>query len=307
MHVERKCLKIHNIYRKGVFSLTRKAIAIVGGDRRLCHILQVLPQRSFCKTANGLYLDNTTKSIADVLTKSEIIIFGLPMLNLHGGISTPLCNAQVDLHEIFSHIRTDAAVFGGNIPQQVFTLADQMGFKVFDYITREEFAVSNAILTAEGVIELVLRQSEKSLYGTKCMVLGYGRIGKALTRLLLAFGANVAVYARKPSDLEWISLTGAKSVKSSEINDVISECEIIFNTVPAMLLDEQRLLQLLPECMVIDLASAPGGVDFAAAKRLGISAEQALSLPGKLLPVSAGEIILDTIENILTERGLIYG
>ena len=290
--------------------MKRKTIAVIGGDKRLYHMLRLLPQRSFCGASYGLYIENYTdtagKNAADILPHCDIVIFGLPMLNPQGEISAPLGINVPGLKEVFEHITPDTILFGGSVQQSVLTLASRKKVEIFDYITREEFAVRNAIPTAEGAVQLALRGREATLYGANCLVLGYGRIGKALTRLLLAFGASVTVAARKPSDLEWIRLSGALPATMSSIDSILPGCDIIFNTVPALLLDEQRLCSLLPECMVIDLASLPGGVDVPAAKRLGILAEQALSLPGKLAPASAGKIILDTIENILTERGFIH-
>ena len=66
----------------------------------------------------------------------------------------------------------------------------------------------------------------------------------------------------------------------------------------------EELEDLKPGCLVIDLASAPGGVDFAAAEELGVKAIQALSLPGKVAPVTAALAIKAAIYNILTELGV---
>lgn len=86
------------------------------------------------------------------------------------------------------------------------------------------------------------------------------------------------------------------------IKDKISEYDLIFNTVPAILLDEPCLKNVKADTLIIDLASKPGGVDFDTAGRLGLKVVWALSLPGKVAPVTSGEIIADTILNILKER-----
>ena len=79
---------------------------------------------------------------------------------------------------------------------------------------------------------------------------------------------------------------------------------LVVNTVPVRVLREAELADLKPGCLVIDLASKPGGVDFDAAARLGVKAFWALSLPGKVAPVTAGKSIKTTIYNILTELGV---
>ena len=71
-----------------------------------------------------------------------------------------------------------------------------------------------------------------------------------------------------------------------------------------MILPAEILKNIQKNALVIDLASKPGGVDFSAAKALGIKVIWALSLPGKVAPVTSGKIIKDTIMNIMTELGV---
>ena len=112
------------------------------------------------------------------------------------------------------------------------------------------------------------------------MVVGYGRISKVLIKLLLAFGANVRVAARKHSDLAWVEIQGATPIDIPELGSHLRDVDVLFNTLPAVLLDEDKLERLSRHCLVIDLASKPGGVDFDTAKRLNLKTVWALSLPG---------------------------
>ena len=129
--------------------------------------------------------------------------------------------------------------------------------------------------------------------------------GKVLAGLLRSFGAKVMVAARKWSDLAWVRVAGCQSVHLSEMAEHLPSADLIINTVPSLLFEEDKLALLKRSCLIIDLASKPGGVDLEAAKTLGLKAEWALSLPGKVAPVTAGVITLDTIFNILHERGAI--
>lgn len=123
-----------------------------------------------------------------------------------------------------------------------------------------------------------------------------------LAKLLCAFGANVQVVSRNHSDLAWIQIAGCEAVGMHEFGDRLKNVDVLFNTVPAVILDEQKLSKLGRDCLVIDLASKPGGVDFATAKQLGLKTIWALSLPGTVAPMTSGEITLRTILNILSER-----
>lgn len=145
-----------------------------------------------------------------------------------------------------------------------------------------------------------MKQHPGTINSSNCLVAGYGRIGKILAASLKALGANVTVAARKKSDLAWISASGYKAIDINKLKSDTS-LDLVFNTVPSMIFDAHTLKHLCEDSIVIDLASKPGGVDFDAAKRMGIEAIHALSLPGKVAPKRAGEIIKDTIYNMLEE------
>lgn len=154
-------------------------------------------------------------------------------------------------------------------------------------------------------MEIAMRETPVTLFGSTCLIVGYGRIAKVLARLLCAFGAKVRVAARRHSDLAWARIAGCEAVHMPELGDNLRDVDILFNTAPAAILGEEKLARLGRRCLIIDLASKPGGVDFEIAKTLGLKAIWALSLPGKVAPFTAGEIILSTILNILGERGIV--
>ncbi len=161
--------------------------------------------------------------------------------------------------------------------------------------------MENAVPTAEGAIKIAIEETPFSLHGSKCLVLGYGRVGKILARMLQGIGANVWVEARKYADLAMIEGHGYEPLSLNEVKNYIDEFDVIFNTVPSLILDETMLRGVRSDTLIIDLASKPGGVDFNAAKLTGIRVIWALSLPGKISPVTSGMIIKDTIMNIINE------
>jgi dipicolinate synthase subunit A len=110
--------------------------------------------------------------------------------------------------------------------------------------------------------------------------------------------------ARKYSDLAWIKSYGYKPVLLSDVGKYLPSMDVIFNTIPYVLLDESLLRQLKNDTLIIDLASKPGGVDFEKAKQLGKKVIWALSLPGKVAPVTAAMFIKETVYNIVEELGV---
>lgn len=291
-----------------------KTFAVVGGDQRQAHLANTLAGRDSGYNIYGMFLENGVKlssriqksnDIKLVLPQSDVLVFPLPMLGADGRINTPLSDSHVLLEECLDYILPDSIVLAGMVPQHVHEAAAEHGTTVIDYYKREEFIVLNAVPTAEGAVEIALREMPITLFGSTCMITGFGRVAKALAKLLVAFGADVRVVARKQSDLAWARIYGCTAVHLSDLDGYLCDVDVLFNTVPAVILDEQKLAGLGRKCLVIDLASKPGGVDFDMARGLGLKTIWALSLPGKVAPISAGEIILDTIFNVLCEGGVV--
>lgn len=154
--------------------------------------------------------------------------------------------------------------------------------------------------TAEGAIECAMREYEGTISGSKCLVAGFGRIGKILAHKLKLLGANVTVSARKPSDLAYVKALGYNALNTENLRTV-KHFDIAFNTIPKLIFDRELLMNTDTNTLIIDLASLPGGVDFDTAEKLGIYAVRALSLPGKCAPKTAGEIIKTTVFDIIKE------
>lgn len=291
-----------------------RTVAIVGGDLRQAHLANTLIEKNNEYKVYGMFLDRDVKlspkihksnDIRLVLPDCEIVIFPLPLLGATGLVNTPQSDEAITFEDCLNYISPDATVLAGMVPDDIHELARSRGIEVIDYFHREEFAVLNSVPTAEGAIEIAIHEMPVTLFGSTCLIIGFGRISKVLAKLLVAFGANVRIAARKYSDLAWAKINGCDAVHISELGDHLRDVDCLFNTVPAIILGEEKLSKLGRRCLVIDLASKPGGVDFETARTLGLKTIWALSLPGKVAPFSAGEIILSTILNILRERGIV--
>jgi dipicolinate synthase subunit A len=166
----------------------------------------------------------------------------------------------------------------------------------------DEISLLNSIATAEGAIAEAIYKSRINLHQTNTLVLGYGKCGKILSSKLHALGAKVTVSARKHNTLTEVYTDGFKGLILSDIEFEIKNFDYIFNTIPALILNEE-LLSIIPfETTIIDIASYPGGVDYEAAKKLNLNAHLCLGIPGKISPKYSAEILAKTILPILKER-----
>ena len=164
---------------------------------------------------------------------------------------------------------------------------------------------ANAFPTCEGALQLAMEQTAFTLQNARCLVIGAGRIGMLLARKLYALDAQVTVSARCTRDFARIAAAGLHALDTRSLAGHLAGFDLIFNTVPAPILTTEVLSDKKPPCFIIDLASLPGGVAADILLPDGCRVLHALSLPGKVAPLSAARAVFDTVDTILHEEGIL--
>lgn len=282
--------------------------AVLGGDLRFVYLAGALAQEGFSVITAGF--DHTDlpdcvtgcTNMAQAMRGADFVVLPLPVTTDGVTLNAPFSRSLMPIADLLCSLNSSQTVVGGQLSPELVETLHEKGVRTLDYFSREELMVQNAVPTAEGALQLALEELPVTLAGASCLVTGYGRIGKALCRLLCALGADVTVAARRPTDRALAKTCGCAAIPVTALPDA-GNFDVVFNTVPAMLFDESTLKGLSKTTLLIDLASRPGGVDFPAAARLGVKTIWALSLPGRVAPKSAGIIIKDTVLTLLKEEG----
>jgi dipicolinate synthase subunit A len=269
------------------------AIALVGlgVDLRLVGY----PKHGVLKKALHFQLAN------EAVRESRAVIAPMSNTDAAGVIHSRMDDSQgapIDLAEVIPLIRAKTPVLIGVAKPVIRGLATQYGLVLLEMAEIDEIAILNSIPTAEGAIQVAMENTDFTLHDSHCLVLGLGRCGTTLVQDLVALGAKVTVGSRSGKDLARAVALNADPLLLADLH-VRSDFDIIFNTIPAMVLPRSYLRLLEQQTLIIDIASGPGGTDFAAAEQLGITAIHALSLPGKVAPKTAGEILVRTIPHLL--------
>ena len=278
----------------------RCTIGVLGGDMRQKMLYKELISEGYDCKLFGFESDSQT--LDDILLSSDIIVLPLPVSEDNVHLFAPFSAQSVKLFDILLKLSPAKLVLGGRVSDEVMALSGQFNIEIHDYFKREEMTVKNIVPTVEGALAIAIDETDFTLNQSNCLVLGYGRLGRLLSEKLSCLGAFVTVMARKEKDQAWINVCGYKGVKPQGLPDILREQNIIFNTVPALILNSELLQYVGRDTLIIDLASAPGGVDYTHAEKLEIKVVHALSLPGKTAPKSAARIIKDTILNIAREE-----
>lgn len=272
----------------------------LGGDIRQKYASEYLVNKNY---SSSVYLDFDISNIKKDIERSDIV--ALPVPATMDGESLNSSNALSEKIMLSDLAKTlmNKIIVGGKLPN-IFKNVDVK--YCIDYMDIDAFQIKNALLSAEGAIFYAKQKLERSIYNSNIAILGSGRIGKILAYLLGAQGARVTVISRKDVDLAWSQLIGYSTIKiDSRIGVITPKIDIIFNTIPYRIMDENFVINLNQNILIIDLASFPYGIDDGLVKKYNLSYYRELGIPGRYAPQTAGEIIGQTIiDYVLTREDL---
>ena len=272
-----------------------KKIAVIGGDKRSLFAARELMLRGIEVELAGFdnllsYGELVLKDTKDALTGADAVL--LPITGVKNGVvNCPFSDENIVIED---NMLCDKLVFTGR------TDYIKCG-KLFNIAARDDFKTANALPTAEGAVQVAMESYESVIHGSRCLVIGYGRIGSCLSSLLEALDADVTVSTRSGGD-KVKSIPDCFNIIYTEKLQSLDGYDIVFNTADKLIVTADILGKTADDPLIIDLASLPGGVDFDAAEKLGFTAIRALALPGKCSPAAAGRIISDIILNILQKE-----
>lgn len=282
-------------------------ISIIGGDLRIAKLAEILSEDNFEVYTYGLEQSDVVNknekivkcnSLKEVSKKSNIIISSIPLSSNAVDVNMPFSDEKLKVDQLLEVLEGKIFI-AGRIKEDLYDKLPNT--KIIDLLKREELTVLNTIATAEGAIQVAMEETTRTLHGSNILIMGFGRISKVLSNMLKGIGANVYCETTKVVNASWIKAYGYEPVLYNELNENLGKFDIIINTVPYVILDDSNLDLLKKDCVIIDVASNPGGVDKNAAKARGIKLVWALSLPGKVAPTTSAEYIKDTLDNVLKE------
>lgn len=279
------------------------SIIFLGGDMRQKYACEYLNDKQIdSKVYLDILLDD---KLTEEIKSSKIIVLPLPISKDGIYINSIFKTNMIELSKILALISKDQIVIGGKFSDNIKAVCLERGIKYMDYFEDEAFQIQNALLSAEGAIYYAKEKLSGCIYGSDVAVLGFGRIGKILAYLLRSQGAKITVYARKGVDCTWSELIGFKSVKiknlalKSNMDFSGKHYDIIFNTIPYQIINDDVARDIDKNTLIVDLASAPYGIDTDIAQKYNLNYCRELSIPGRYAPKAAGKILGNTIINIL--------
>lgn len=283
-------------------------IAVLGGDARQVVLVKCLAEKGAqvitvgipeIRAAGITSVDDPVRAVKDI----DAAIFPMQGINQKGEVFSKFKEKPpIYVENFISTVPQGILLYTGVACFGLEEMARRRGIKVVELNKIDELAVLNSIPTAEGAIQIAMEKLPITIHGSSAFVCGFGRTGTTLARALDGLGANVFVVARNPAQLARAVEMGLHSLPFSQFEENAGQADVIFNTVPALVIKREILKNLKKDCLIVDIASAPGGTDFESAKELGIQSILALGLPGKVAPVTSGRMLASVITRLLLEE-----
>lgn len=288
-------------------------IAVIGGDARQIEVIRKLSELGAKISLIGYeQLDHSfTGAVKEKITEinfKEIDAIILPVAgtSTDGEVDTIFSNEQIILTEkLLTETPLHCTVYSGITNEYLTKITTNANRKLVLLFDRNDVAIYNSIPTVEGILMLVIQNTDYTIHGSKTVVLGLGRNGLTISRVFSSLGAKVKVGARKAEHIARIEEMGLDSFYLEELEKNIKDADIIINTIPHLVVTAEVISKMPYHTLIIDIASKPGGTDFRYAEKRGIKAILTPSLPGIVAPKTAGQILANVLTELMVEDLLI--
>ncbi|MGE5379614.1 MAG: dipicolinate synthase subunit DpsA [Methylocystaceae bacterium] len=283
--------------------------AVIGGDDREIILMTELVKMGATVTAVGFPRDKVSygiclvKTVEDALKGAEVAILPMPGTSPEGTVRAVYCEDNLVLTKpALSSMTRPGIVVIGSARDFLHQWVEELNLTLFEIAEMDEVAILNSIPTAEGAIQIAMEETAITIHGSRCIVVGLGRVGQTLAHKLAVLNAQVTVVSQQAGERARAKELSCLTAGFDELTAVMQNADIVFNTVPSLVISREVIKTANPECLIIDLAASPGGTDFEAANNYGIKAILAPGLPGKVAPVSAGKILAEVIPQLVIKE-----
>ena len=275
-------------------------ILVCGGDERYLHLMEMLcadGDEVLSCAAEKATLPSGVQKVNGVCP-ADIVLLPVPAeTGKFGALNAPFADKVQSAAGLVRALPKGSVIIGGKLSVSIKAAAD--GSEVYDIMHRPDFVVGNAVITAEAAVNMLMNESKRALCDMKVLVIGWGRIGKLVSKKLRDLGAETAVLSQNPEARALAQAVGHTTHKELP-PELRGGFDAVINTAPARVLNS--LEGFREDCILLELASAPGGIDTAEAQLRGLKSIAAPGLPGKYAPVSAAGLIHSSLRSIIKER-----
>ncbi len=285
-----------------------KNLLLCGGDVRQLYMPEMLMAEGFDVKSYGFGEQGLKReyefggTLENAVSECDAVILPLPSSIDAVNINASFSKENISFSQLLEYLNPSKLLLGSMLPEAWKKLLKEKNITYYDYLEREELALLNAVPTAEGVAATLIMKLPVTIKDSRIAVTGFGRCGEAVARVLKALGAEVTAVVRSDSAAAKALVNGHNACFYEDFAATAGKFDAVVNTVPSLVIDRKILRKMKEDSPVIEIASSPFGVDFAAAQEMKIKVIKEGSIPGRTSPKTAAQIICTTIFNILKEE-----
>ena len=240
-------------------------------------------------------------SMWELLTDCDILIGPAPFtkdgINIFAADEFP----KTSVSEIINHTEYPKIILGGNIPKYLINGMSAFPVFIIDIMKNKKFVERNSSITGEGLLKYVIENTLCSIENSKILVTGYGRCGKVICQKLSCLGGKISIYDKDTLQTAARKQLGYSFYDMNSYTDTPADFDFIVNTIPSPVFKSPFLRKLNRNCILFDIASAPGGFDSDICQGLALKVIRCPGIPGKTAPLTSGYAMADSILDILSE------
>lgn len=290
--------------------LTGTKVAIIGGDARQLEVIAKCIDMDATVILFGFdnlereFFGTEKKTLSPAcLQDVDSVILPIVGSNDQGHVESIFTSETLVIaDEHIASLPKHARIYTGMAKPYLKDLCTKNDIELVELLDMDEVAIYNSIPTAEGAIMMAIQNTDITIHGSKSVVLGFGRVGFTMARVLDALGSKVRVGVRRQEHIARVIEMGMEPFELKDMKGSVKDVDLLFNTIPTMIVTAQIIAQMPHHAVIIDLASKPGGTDFRFAEKRGIKALLAPGLPGIVAPKTAGIIMANTITRLILDH-----
>ncbi len=283
-------------------------VLVLGGDLRYLSIIEHLSDKYSVDAVGykNTYINDKVKNV--LIDNVDVSIYDVIIFPINGVMDKNLINCRFNNNPVklpsdfLVGTKNNVLIFSGISTPNLDNMLSVSNRKC-TYLMKDLSVIrENAIPTVEGIIADIIINTEKTIKNSNVLVFGYGNIGNVLVKYLRLLGANVSVAVIENNDkldLDSIGVDCFYSYDQSDLISHISSTDIIINTVPSTVIDDDNIKYINRNAYVLDISSHPHGINSEVLDELFIKNKIYLGIPGKVAPITSGQILTKKIYEVM--------
>lgn len=274
---------------------------VLGGDNRQYYMVEQLHRLGYPVAVYGLDMKQLSpviyeaSSIKEAMSFGNIVIGPVPFSKNGCELCSESSLSDLNISSILNLLTENHRLYGGCLSKSIVEYCGEKHIPYMDFLNLEEVSIANAVATAEGTILEAIQRSPLTLHQSNCLIFGFGRCARILADKLKGLNARVTISARSKEALSMAAAYGFDTYPLADINKYLTKFGFIFNTIPSLIMDAASLSYVQKDVTIIDIASAPGGINYDYCEQMHLNASLCLGLPGKYAPKTSAEILTNAL------------